>query len=236
MYQFDTRIRYSEVDMNGKLTLPALLNYFQDSSSFHSESEGVGVQFLKNRQCSWVLVSWQIVIKDMPAFCDTVTVQTWPYEFKRFLGGRNFCMQSESGEPLAWANTIWTYLDLQNGHPAKVSEEELQAYKLEEKFDMEYAPRKITVSGECEELPGFSVMRHHLDTNHHVNNVQYVQMAMDFLPEGFGIGQMRAEYRKEALLGNMIIPQVYLRENVCTVLLCDEEKNPYAVVEFTGKE
>ena len=33
MYAFDSRIRYSETDSEGYLTLDALLNYFQDCST-----------------------------------------------------------------------------------------------------------------------------------------------------------------------------------------------------------
>ena len=37
MYEFNSRVRYSEIDHHGTLTLPALINYFQDCSSFQSE-------------------------------------------------------------------------------------------------------------------------------------------------------------------------------------------------------
>ena len=43
MYAFDSRIRYSETDSEGYLTLDALLNYFQDCSTFHSEDVGLGI-------------------------------------------------------------------------------------------------------------------------------------------------------------------------------------------------
>ena len=37
MYQFQSRIRYSEVDSEGRLTMASLINYFQDCSTFQSE-------------------------------------------------------------------------------------------------------------------------------------------------------------------------------------------------------
>lgn len=232
IYQFDSRVRYSEVDMERKLTLPSILNYFQDCSSFHSEKAGVGIDFLKQRQCVWVLSAWQIVIGHAPLFGERITVQTWPYAFKGFLGSRNFCMRDEAGEKLAWANSIWTYVDLKTGHPVKMSEQEAEAYVLHEKLDMEYAPRKIPIPTESVIQEPFVVLRHHLDTNNHVNNGQYVQMAMAFLPERFEIEQMRAEYKKAALLGDKIVPYVHLEEERCTVVLGDESEKPYAVVEF----
>ena len=47
MYAFDSRIRYSETDSEGRLTLNALLNYFQDCSTFHSEDVGLGIGYMK---------------------------------------------------------------------------------------------------------------------------------------------------------------------------------------------
>ena len=45
---------------------------------------------------------------------------------------------------------------------------------------MEYAPRRITVPEEYEEKEPVLVMKHHLDTNHHVNNAQYVEIVREF--------------------------------------------------------
>ena len=47
MYSFDSRVRYSEVDDQGKLTFTSMIDYFQDCSSFHSEDVGVGIDYLK---------------------------------------------------------------------------------------------------------------------------------------------------------------------------------------------
>ena len=49
MYQIENRVRYSETDADGFLTMTGIINYFQDCSIFHSEDCGVGVQWLKKR-------------------------------------------------------------------------------------------------------------------------------------------------------------------------------------------
>ena len=170
IYQFDSRVRYSEVDENRRITLLSILNYFQDCSSFHSEKIGFGIDYLKEKQCAWVLSSWQIVLGELPVFGQEITVQTWPYSFKGFLGERNFCIRDEKGEKLAWANTLWTYVDLKTGHPTRVPKEEQEAYVLHEKLDMDYAPRKIALPEEMEKKEYFLIVKHHIDTNHHVNN------------------------------------------------------------------
>ena len=54
-YSFSGRVRYSEIGENGLLTLPGILNYFQDCSTFHSEAAGLGVKVLKEKNKFWVL-------------------------------------------------------------------------------------------------------------------------------------------------------------------------------------
>lgn len=48
-YSFTSRIRYSEIGEDGCLTLPGLINYFQDCSTFQSEAIGEGVAELKKQ-------------------------------------------------------------------------------------------------------------------------------------------------------------------------------------------
>ena len=50
MYRFESRVRFSEIDHTEMMTLPALVNYFQDCSTFQSEDLGVGIDYLKEKK------------------------------------------------------------------------------------------------------------------------------------------------------------------------------------------
>lgn len=233
MYFFDGRIRYSETDSQGSLTLAGLLNYFQDCTTFHSEDLGLGVEYLRERNLVWVLSGWQIVVNRYPKMGERVKIGTAPYEFKGFIGSRNFVMMTEDGECLAKANSIWSHLNTELGKPTPPTPDMLAGYVLEPPIEMDYAPRKITVpEGGVQEEP-VVVKKHHLDTNHHVNNGQFVDMAMLYLPEGFAIRQMRAEYKKQAYLDDVLYVYAVYEEGKCVVSLNDEAGKPYAIVEFT---
>ena len=43
-YTIDGRIRFSEVDHTRRITLPGIVNYFQDCSTFQSEDLGLGIE------------------------------------------------------------------------------------------------------------------------------------------------------------------------------------------------
>ncbi len=234
MYTFDSRIRYSETDSQGKLTMASLINYFQDSSTFHSEDLGLGLGYLHKRHLVWVLSSWQIVVNRYPRLCEHVTIGTQPYDMKGFLGYRNFAMMGEDGSYAAVANSIWSLLDTRTGKPCMVPREMVEGYCLGEKLSMAYAPRKIAVLPGGAEYAPIPVKKHHLDTNQHVNNQQFIDIAMDYLPEDFGIGQMRAEYKKQAYLEDVLKPYVAVGDNVVYVALRDEAGAPYVSVEFSG--
>lgn len=78
MYSFESRVRYSEVDSEGNITLNAILDYFQDSSSFHSEELGLGLEYLMKRNLAWVLSCWQVELNRYPVYGERITVSTWP--------------------------------------------------------------------------------------------------------------------------------------------------------------
>ena len=236
MYTFESRIRYSETDSNGKLTLASLLNYFQDCSTFHSEDVNLGIDYLKKNNLVWVLSSWQIVVERYPALCEHVVIGTQPYDMKGFLGYRNFAMLTKEGEYLAKANSIWSLLDLQAGRPVQISDDMVQGYTIGEKLDMDYAPRKIAVPKGGQAGDPVVVKQHHLDTNHHVNNGQFVDMAMDFLPDGFEIRQLRAEYKKQAFLNDVLVPYVSSGQDQVVISLTDKDGTPYGAAEFMRKE
>ncbi len=235
MYTFHSKVRFSEVDEKKKLSIASAVDYFQDTSTMQSEELGVGMDYLRERGLVWVMSYWQIVADRYPEMGEEITVGTFPYDFKSFMGLRNFCIQDVSGEMILKANSIWTLMDIRAGRPAKPSEEMLARYTLEEKLPMDYAPRKIFPEGEPVRQPEFTVTRQHLDTNHHVNNGQYIHMAQEYLPENFRIRQMRAEYRRSALLHDRIVPEVYAQEGKVCVSLNNPEGQPYTLIEFTSE-
>lgn len=232
MYSFTSHIRFSETDPDRTLTLSALINYFQDCSTFQSEAIGRGFDYLEPRHRVWMLSSWQVVIHRLPRLGEPVQIGTWANDFSSLFGGRNFLLLTEDGETLAVANSIWILADTQTGRPVKITEEFAEGYETEAPYPMEQAPRKIPVPKEFEtELP-FVINQSHLDYNKHVNNGQYIRMAEAYLPAGFPVAEFRAEYRKAARLGDTMHPFVTITDEACTVVLADEIHAPYATVQF----
>lgn len=232
MYSFNSRVRYSEVDKNRKMDLTSIINYFQDCSMFQSEDIGLGLNYLADKKRVWLLNAWQIVVNRYPTLGEEITTSTWAYDFKSMYGYRNFMIKDSNEEVAAVANSVWVYLDTETYYPIKVSEDEVRGYLAEEKYTMDYAPRKIELPKELTKLSSFPVIRSNIDTNNHVNNGQYIKMAEEYLPLGFQINQMRAEYKMSAVLGDIIVPYISKEDNKCTIVLSSTEDKPYTIIEF----
>ena len=231
-YEFPGRVRYSEIDHHGTMTLPALINYFQDCSTFHSEAVGLGMERLKQDKKAWVLTYWQVIVSRYPKLGETITTGTFATEFKGLYGKRNFYMKDGNGEIVACANSLWAFMDLKKGRPVRPEVEHIDPYGVHEPLDMPYEGRKIAMPDSCEDYEPFPVRRYHIDTNEHVNNCQYVQMALEFLPAETTVHQLRVDYKKSAVLGDIIYPRMSAETERTVVELCDEGGKPYAVIEI----
>lgn len=243
MYTFDGRVRYSETGEDGHLTMEGIIDYFQDCSTFQSEDLGIGVWYLKQRKLAWLVNYWQIDVLRCPALGERIVIGTSPYELRGFMGLRNFMLETKEGERLVNANSVWSLFNMETQRPARVLPEILEKYPLAPRFEMEYLPRKIRLPGP--DVPAraheaLTVERIHLDTNHHVNNGQYIKMAMGALSETgadrSGTARLRIAYQKQAVLGDRICPVSWQTDaDTAVISLNGEDGSPYAVMEVSRR-
>lgn len=229
---FDSRVRYSETDRNGQLSVKSLFDYLQDCCIFQSEDLGEGVSELQERHRAWLLVSWNVEIVRPPVCGERIRIQTWPYLIKRFFAQRGHAVETMDGEVLIKANSIWSFVDTENNRALNIPQIEIDRYTPEDRMDLPIGKRKIVCKGDFETLDSFRILSHQIDTNGHTNNSQYVMMAADMLPESFLYSRIRVEYAREAVLGDLVTPRLYRQEDACIVDLMTEEGKRYAAVEF----
>jgi acyl-ACP thioesterase len=235
MYTLETRIRYSECGEDNRLSIPAIINYFQDCTTENSERAGVGFHYLQEKKRAWLLNSWHVVIEKRPEVSEEVAISTWATGFNGILGPRDFVMKSKEGEVLVKAHSLWVYVDTEHGRPMRPDQEEMDAYDVGEPLDFPTASHKIQMPSNGKNMDKVPVRRYHIDTNHHVNNGKYVEIAYAYLPNDFSVSELRVEYKKAVVLGDTFHVWVETSEEKVTVGLCDEMQKPYAIIEFIGE-
>lgn len=212
MYEFESRIRYSESLHTGKMNPISIANYLQDCAIFHSASLGKDIAYYNKINRGWLLNSWQIDIGRYPEHGETISISTWAYSMKGFYGYRNFTIRDKQKALCVCANSVWFFTDTITGQPVRVPQEEADTYGSEEKFPMEYCSRKIKLPEIMlmQPLSAYTVKNYDIDTNGHVNNVRYMELAFQYLPKEIqcsdSIWRIRAEYKKAAKTGDIIYP------------------------------
>lgn len=148
---------------------------------------------------------------------------------------RNFLMESMAGETLAYADSQWFYFNHKTGKPIRASQEEVEPFGMGEPYPMEYKSRKVVYPGDMECVGMVKICENHLDTNWHVNNGEYIRVAADYLPQGYQVDELRAEYRLAAKLGDEVHVYTKEEEGCFYVVMMDKEKTPYVITCFSGK-
>ena len=235
MYSCTDRASYSRIDKDGLLGVSDVVNALQDCCLFHSEDVGHSVAELKKKDRAWLVSSWHVVFKRRPKMGEIFHVHTWPYKFKGIFGSRNFLMETDDKEVLAYADSKWFYFDSSTGKPARIDEEEVQAYPTEPAYNMDYSSRKVPVPENLTLHSTVSVCQNYLDTNQHVNNGQYVRLAVNALPIDYEVSEFRAEFRLAAKMGDTMYIRTATENDCFYVVFTDEEKNPYFISEFMHK-
>ena len=214
MYEFNERVRYSETDENENATILSVVNYLQDCSTFHSTEVGLTVDYLREMHRAWLLSYWDIYIDRMPKLCERITIGTCPHAFRGVLAHRNFWIKDASAAYILRADSLWFCYDTERMRPAKITDDMLAPFgEMEDKLQLSASERKINEPEALTDAAPLVVQPHHIDSNHHVNNAQYIAIADEVLTEAgdgkqrFSAGRIRAEYRKAAVLGDTMLPK-----------------------------
>ena len=249
MYSFTSKIRYSEVDQNWDLTVKAVIDYFQDCATFQSDALGLGQEHVLETGRAWLLAAWEIeLLAPLPHFAEEIRVGTWATPLKGLMAGRNFVICAAEDErgarPLVRANSSWFLFDAKKGRPVRPAEDDYRPYAEQAErdgdmpLDMPPMERHIRVRDEGEAAAPVIVTTAHIDTNHHVNNAEYVAMAQATLPDAdvHLLRRLDVQYSSAAKLGDTIYPHVHRIESGYVVTLdnAPEGGRPYATVRARG--
>lgn len=235
MYSFDSRVRYSECDETGRLSLVGMMNYLQDCSTFQCEELGTGLADLRERGLAWILGGWQIEVDELPRFGDKIQVSTWCYDSTHTHALRCFAISDASGNKIVRADSQWFVFDFGRGRATRVPEDQSVFLESTPRLDMAPLVRKIKPEGEGTECAPVVATEQNLDTNGHVNNAQYVLFAADALAQlghRADLSRLVVQYRNMAFAGDTLVPRVYDDADGWVVTLTSPEGATYATVRL----
>ena len=233
MYSLIYKVTTSTCDSEGKLKLYSALQMMQDCSEMWIDSEPQVKDYFARENMAQLLASRQVEIVRVPDFKEELTVTTSVYGMKPMFGFRNTFIYDAEGKPCYRTWSMGAFVDKANGKLKRVDDTVAGSLLIEPQLEMNYKDRRIILpKTEGEVLEPVKVMRADIDYNKHLNNANYVRMAMELLPEDFEIKGLRVEYRVAAKLGDMLVPTIYKHDGVIIVSLSIGE-DVSAIIEFS---
>ncbi|MCR4583147.1 MAG: hypothetical protein K5764_06290 [Prevotella sp.] len=235
MYSLDYKVTTSTCDSEGRLKLYSALQMMQDCSEMWIDTEPGVKQYFAAENMAQLLASRQVEIVRLPTYKEQLTVTTSVYGMKAMFGFRNTFIYDADGQPCYKTWSMGAFVDKSTGKLKRVDDATIASMTLEPQLEMDYQDRRIILPKEGgEEAAPVCVLRADIDYNRHMNNANYIRVAMELLPEGFVVSGLRVEYRVAARLGDLLVPTLYSRDGGRLVVFSLNGQIS-AIIDFSGE-
>ncbi|MBR0036045.1 MAG: hypothetical protein IJP70_00225 [Bacteroidales bacterium] len=210
MYSINYKITTSTCDSEGKLKLYSALQMMQDCSEWWIDSEPGVKRYFEEQNMAQLLATRQVEIVRVPSYKEELTVTTTIYDMKPMFGFRNTFIYDAEGKPCYKTWSMGAFVDKSTGKLKRIDAATIASMNLEPQLDLDYRDRRIILpKEEGRMLEPVKVLRADIDYNKHMNNANYVRVAMELLPDDFKVKGLRVEYRVPARLGDVLVPTLY---------------------------
>ncbi len=233
MYSLEYKVTTSTCDSEGRLKLYSALQMMQDCSEMWIDSEPGVKQYFAEQNMAQLLATRQVEVARVPEYKEKLTVTSTVYEMKPMFGFRNTFIYDADGNPCYKTWSMGAFVDKAAGKLKRVDDATIASMTLEPKLEMNYRDRRIILPKEGgTPLSPIRVLRADIDYNRHMNNANYVRVAMELLPDDFLVKGLRVEYRIAAKLGDVLTPTIFHIDGGFIVALSINTEIS-AIVEFT---
>ncbi|MFV0626895.1 MAG: acyl-[acyl-carrier-protein] thioesterase [Alphaproteobacteria bacterium] len=200
-------IRTYEVDKNGTLRVVTLFNIFQDMADRHAEALGLGLSFCLEKGFAWVGSNYHIKINRLPKLHETIKIQTWLSEEKKFGAVRDFVVYDMNDDIIISAASLWVLINYERRRPILLKDN-LPDYTVNPLKALETDFTKLQEISTPQSLAEFKIRFDDIDLNNHVNNAVYPLWATESVDNDFHmehtLEELEIEFKKEALYGETV--------------------------------
>ena len=202
-------VRSYECGPDGRASLQTVCNYLQEAAWLGAKKNNIDLQGPKDAGLGWALIGLHLEMTRYPAWGEEMIITTWPSGKRRLLAYRDFLLQDRSGEMLGRATSAWVVFDLKKRRlqrlPEWFNQHILQESERVLEDDFELPPTDLEkIDYACR----FNVRLSDLDTQQHVNNVQYIVWALEaghsFFKRGLQVSSMEVRFLSESNFGDIV--------------------------------
>ena len=206
-YKKDFYVHYSDVDSNNHLKLSSLFNILQEIGCLHSDSAGYGLNQIPTTHLAWIVMAWRASIDRLPSWNEKLHVITWSRGSNSLYAYRDYEIYDENENLIVKGSSKWVLFNVLTNHIEKIPVSIIDCFCTEKKCSFNTPFSKLKEPSNSAFTFSYSVLRRDIDTNGHVNNNNYLQIALEALPEEFinrHFSSVEIMYKHGAMLGDTI--------------------------------
>ncbi len=201
-------INYSDVDSKLRCRISSIINFICDIGTNQSEVLGDTIESLKKKNIAWVFYKYDIKIYKYPMYREKISITTEPFGFRKFYAYRNYVIKNEKGEVLGETMAIFFLIDIEKRRAIRIPKDEYELYDIGGNLKEDIKMDQVRVSDVEENIKEYEVRYRDIDSNGHVNNVNYVEWAIESVPlhvaKNFTIGRVKVVFERETKYGESI--------------------------------
>ena len=184
IFEKNYTVGINDISQNAFITNIGMLNILEDIACRHSDKAGYGILDIPRTHLSWILLSWKVKILKRVSYGDKLTVRTWSRGAKKIYTYRDFEVYDETGLLVCIASSKWALINTEKNSVTSITDEVISCYEPEDKsvFENPNIDKLHEVEGYSSNIK-YTVQRRDIDINHHMNNINYLRLAYEVLPE-----------------------------------------------------
>lgn len=232
MYEKDFIIEYVDVGSDNKLSNYGFFKYLQEMGCIHADICGYGLKDTPITRLAWILLNWKLNIFYRPSWNSKLHIKTWPSYIDSLSCFRDFEITDERGNKVAIATSKWVLVNIDTGHISKITPDIMK----------EFSPTRSSLCEEIEKLKEpltfektfkYTILKRDIDTNKHVNNLSYITLASEVLPDNVNFTKIDVMYKKQCFLNDTIVFKLHQEDDECTVCVKSlDDSVLHAIVRF----
>lgn len=209
-------VHYYETNYRLECKMSSIINYFCDIGSKQSEELGVGIDYLTEKRLAWVFYKYDIKVNRYPMYGEKIKVVTMAKSFKKFYASRGYEIYDENNEKIVEGEGIFLLINIDKRRAVRIPEDQYIAYGVDVENCQDIKLTKLEKLTEEMHNSSFKVRYGDIDSNMHVNNVKYVEWAVESLPLdivlNYELKEITVIFEKECKYGAEIKTSCQVRE------------------------
>ena len=229
IYEKEFELHLRDMDKNNKMRFSSYLNLMQEIGGLHANELGHGLNEEIRTGKAWIVIAWNLEVFRRPSWNEKIKVRTWIGKIDKIYHYRDYEITDNNGVVVAKGVAQWVMLDTVNKRILKTEDSYAREFPVVIREDYDNTIKKINSKVDAQnlnEIYEYIVQKRDVDKNNHMNNIIYLDLALEGLDDEFvdNISNIEIHYKTECKYNDKIVFENEIVDGENKVYILDESK------------